>query len=168
MQRASTLLAATAALLASACSAYGLTTRSTPPVAPFATADATRATVCVVRAGFPAPLYTIAVRDNGALVGATRDGTYFCYLAEPGEHRIVSDATFGTRTARLTAVAGRRYYLRQEWLLPAVRGHALSWVDASVAEEDIQGDEYAVVVEAPATEALPDSTPVAAAAAAAP
>jgi hypothetical protein len=161
MHRSLALLAIPALLLASGCSAYGLATRDAPAVAPFATTDAARATVCVVRTGFPAPLYTIVVRDNGTLVGATHDGTYFCYLAEPGEHLIVSDATFGTRTARLNAVAGHRYYLRQEWLLPGVRGHALSWIDASTAEEDIRYDEYAVVTEAPASDALPDARPVA-------
>jgi hypothetical protein len=161
MHRTFAFLAIPALLLAAGCSAYGVVTRDTPAVAPFAATDAGRATVCVVRSGFPAPLYTIVVRDNGTLVGATHDGTYFCYLADPGRHVIVSDATFGTRTATLNAAPGHRYYLRQQWLVPGVRGHALSWIEASVAEEDIRYDEYAVVTEAPSTETLPDARPVA-------
>lgn len=148
-------------LLACGCSAYRVTTSDAPAVAPFQEPVADRAEVCVLRAGVPAPLYTIAVYDNGKLVGATHDGTYFCYLAEPGEHLIVSDATFGTRSAPLTAMVGRRYFLEQTWLLPAVRGHVLSWVDAPTAREEIEGEQYAVLSEVPAAEALPDARPFA-------
>ncbi len=119
----------------------------------------------MVRGGpVPAPLFTTVVYDNGKLVGATRDETYFCYLAEPGKHVIVSDGTYGSRTALLTAQAGRRYYLKQAWLLPGVRGHALSWIDESVAQDEIQDAQYALLTEVPASEALPGSQPFAPAA----
>ena len=151
-------------LLATACSSYGLATREAPAVAPFSAAPPGEARVCVVRGGLPAPLYTTVVYDNGKLVGATRDGTYFCYEAQPGKHVIVSDATFGSPTAALTAQAGRRYYLRQAWLFPALRGHALSWVDEATAQDEIEGDEYSTLTEVPASEALPGAQPFAPAA----
>jgi hypothetical protein len=141
--------------LSAGCSSYGITTTEVPALSPFAAAPMGQAKVCVVRGGMPAPLYTTVVYDNAKLMGATSDGTYFCYGAEPGEHVIVSDATFGKRTARLTALPGGRYYLKQAWLLPAVRGHALSWIDEGTAKDEIDGDSYAVLSEVPASEALP-------------
>jgi hypothetical protein len=150
--------------LATGCSSFGVATSETPAVAPF-TAAIDEAKVCVVRGGaVPAPFFTTVVYDNGKLVGATKDETYFCYLAEPGKHVIVSDGTYGSRTALLTAQAGRRYYLKQEWLLPGVRGHALSWIDESIAQDEIRDDPYALLTEVPAREALPGSKPFAPAA----
>jgi hypothetical protein len=61
------------------------------------------------------------------------------------------------RTARLDAQAGRRYFLKQAWLVPAVRGHALSWIDEPAAHEEMDGDEYAVLTEVPGHEVLPDA-----------
>jgi hypothetical protein len=151
------LLPLFALALASACSSYGVATSETPVVAPFSAARADAAKICVVRGGVPAPLYTSVVYDNGTLVGATKDGTYFCYAAEPGKHVILSDATFGDRTARLDARAGRVYFLKQAWLFPAVRGHELSWIDEPAARDEMQGDEYALLTEVPAQQALPDA-----------
>jgi hypothetical protein len=148
-------------MLGSACSAYGVTTSNVPAVTPFGEATAQQAEVCVLRGGAPSPFYTIVVYDNDKLVGATQDGTYFCYLAEPGRHRIVSDAMFGVRTAMLAAEPGRAYYLKQSWLLPGVRGHALSWVDPSVALADIRDEQYALLTEVPANQRLPDAPPFA-------
>jgi hypothetical protein len=157
-------LASPLLLLLAGCSSYGVTTTEVPAVAPFGAAAAGEARVCVVRGGAPAPLYTTVVYDNAKLVGATVDGTYFCYGAEPGDHVIVSDGTFGRRTARLIAVPGGHYYLKQAWLLPAVRGHALSWIDEPSARDEMDGDAYAVLSEVPASEALPGARPVAPAA----
>lgn len=146
--------------LASGCSSYGLVTGENPVLSPFsATADLAK--VCVIRSGFPAPFYTTVVHDDGELVGATKDDTYFCYLAEPGKHVIVSDGAFGTRTAELTAEAGHRYYLKQSWLFPAVRGHAVSWVDEAIAQNEVRDADYARVTEVPGTEVLPGATPFA-------
>ena len=139
------------------CSSFGVSTSEAPVVAPFSASAADVAKVCVVRGGAPAPLYTTVVYDNGKLVGATTEDTYFCYLAQPGKHAILSSGTFGDRTASLVAQGGRRYYLKQAWLFPAVRGHALSWLEESVAEDEIRGDEYAVVTEVPGNEALPNA-----------
>jgi hypothetical protein len=149
--------------LSSGCSAFGVTTTETPSVPPFGVAERDdQAKVCVMRGGaVPAPFFTTVVYDNAKLVGATRDGTYFCYFAEPGKHVIVSDGTYGARTALLTARPGGRYYLKQAWLLPGVRGHALSWVDESVARSEIDADEYAVLTEVPGDKVLPGERPFA-------
>jgi hypothetical protein len=155
------VLIGSAAALSCGCSAYGVTTTIHPPVAPFGVAAADLAEVCVVRTGAPSPLYTATVFDDAKLVGATRDGTFFCYYAEPGRHEIVSDATFGTQRAQLTAVGGRHYYLKQEWLFPAVRGHALAWVDEATMRDEISTDEYAMLTEVPGDQALPGDRPVA-------
>ncbi|HEY1697086.1 MAG TPA: hypothetical protein VGG39_33230 [Polyangiaceae bacterium] len=142
------------------CSAYGIATSEAAPVSPFSSAG-DLAKVCVIRSGFPAPLYTTVVHDDGVLVGATKDDTYFCYLAEPGKHVITSDGTFGVRTADLVAQAGGRYYLKQSWLVPAVRGHAVSWVDEASAQADVHDSEYARLTEVPGNEALPGGTALA-------
>ncbi len=158
------VLLATLALSAG-CSSFGVTTTETPALAPFSTAVSSAAKVCVVRGGdLPAPFFTTVVYDNAKLVGATKDGTYFCYLAEPGRHTIVSDGAYGSRTAVLTAQAGRQYYLKQAWLFPGFRGHALSWIDASTAQTEIAADEYAMLTEVPGDKALPDARPFAPAA----
>jgi hypothetical protein len=145
------------------CSSYGVTLTEVAPSVPLGAA-AGLAKVCVVRGGAPALFYTTVVYDNAKLVGATTHGTYFCYRAEPGRHVIVSDATFGERSAVLTAEAGRRYYLKQEWLVPGVRGHALSWIDEDTARAEIEGDSYALLSEVPANEELPGAQPLAPAA----
>jgi hypothetical protein len=158
------LLAIAVPALATGCSSYGLATTESPAVPPFS-AVADQAKVCVMRGGpAPAPFYTTVVYDNGKLVGATKDETYFCYLAQPGKHVIISDGAFGNRTALLTAEAGRRYYLKQTWLVPGFRGHALNWIDESVAQSELQDDEYAFLTEVPGTEALPGHQPYALAA----
>lgn len=151
--------------LSAGCSSFGVTTTGTPALAPFSAAATGAAKICVVRGGdLPAPFFTTVVYDNAKLVGATKDGTYFCYLAEPGKHTIVSDGAYGSRTAELTAQGGQEYYLRQAWLFPGFRGHALSWIDASTAQTEIADDEYALLTEVPGDKALPDARPFAPAA----
>ncbi len=67
--------------LSAGCSSFGVTTTETPALAPFSTTVGGAAKVCVVRGGeLPAPFFTTVVYDNAKLVGATKDGTYFCYL----------------------------------------------------------------------------------------
>ena len=120
-------LALAAAAGAAGCSSFGVSTTDRPPVAPFGALASDQAKVCVVRGGdLPAPFFTTVVYDNAKLVGATKDGTYFCYLAEPGQHTIVSDGAYGRRTAVLRAQAGGQYYLKQAWRFPGFLGHALS------------------------------------------
>jgi hypothetical protein len=144
------------------CSSFGVTATETPAVLPFSSSAAGEATVCVVRGGaLPAPFFTTVVYDNAKLVGATKDGTYFCYLAEPGKHTIVSDGAYGSRKAVLTAEAGRQYFLKQAWRFPGFLGHALSWIDEPTAQAAIGDNEYAVLTEVPGDKSLPGAQPFA-------
>jgi len=95
------------------------------------------------------------VRDNDALVGATRGPTYFCYLAEPGEHALVieSDTVEG---AVLTAESNGHYFLHQEVdnIFGWVRSRS-SWVSEEVALRLLRESNYEVLVRVPASERLP-------------
>jgi hypothetical protein len=163
--RSTPFLALAAGVFATGCSSFGVSTTDTPAVAPFGAAAAGQAKVCVVRGGdLPAPFFTTVVYDNAKLVGATKDGTYFCYLAEPGKHTIVSDGAYGSRTAVLTAQAGGQYYLKQAWRFPGFLGHALSWIDEPTAQAEIRSNEYAMLTEVPGDVSLPERQPFAPAA----
>lgn len=114
-----------------------------------------RARVCIIRPGAEAGGVTFAVRDNGTLVGATRGGTRFCYLAEPGEHHVVSDAdTADTQT--MIFEAGRSYYLRQDVdsVLGAVKCRTL-WLDPDQATKLADQSSDEVLVAVPGGEQLP-------------
>lgn len=54
-----------------------------------------QARVCVFRPSAGATAAAIAVFDNGRLVGATGDGTCFCYQALPGHHHLESKLEAG-------------------------------------------------------------------------
>ncbi len=99
-----------AALALCACSGYGTTVASKPPVAAFSPPPEQQATVCVFRphAGLGAAVLT-PVSDNGEIVGATEGQGYFCYLAEPGNHRIAVDDAV---PAKVTVRPGERYYFQ--------------------------------------------------------
>src|SRR5438477_411593 len=47
-----------------------------------------QAKICVLRPQSKILSFTALVYDNGRLVGGTRGESYFCYLAEPGDHVI--------------------------------------------------------------------------------
>lgn len=108
------------------------------------------ARVCVLRPDSTAASVTMEIRDNGRFVGATRGATYFCYLASPGEHQIVSDYD-DTGPLLLTARPGARYWLHEDVqpILGELHAH-LDWVDETTALEMLEACEARGVV------ALPD------------
>ncbi|HSO39206.1 MAG TPA: hypothetical protein VLT33_42060, partial [Labilithrix sp.] len=71
------------------------------------------AQVCVMRPETLARDVSMSVRDNGRLVGATRGGTYVCWVAAAGEHQITS-IDDDTGPTWLDARANARYWLHQE------------------------------------------------------
>jgi hypothetical protein len=153
------------ALLAG-CSRYTLAEPNPPPVPLFDVPPRTGvALVCVIHPSHMAIAVTFAVRDNGQLVGATRAESYFCYEAEPGEHRIVSsteDPVDSDGDARLDAVAGRRYWAHQDFdnVMGMVTSR-LEWVDETRAHElmeDVRAD-YKQIVGVPGNETLPARVP---------
>lgn len=146
-------------LLAAGCSSYEHRALGGPPdelAAP--TADAAR--ICVYRPHHVAALVPAVVHDNGRLVGMTRGPSYFCYLAEPGRHTLVTrygddiDAELGTddhAAATVDVAAGERHYLHHD--VTGIMRIAARWQpDADRAERDIAGCTYLALHRAPAGE----------------
>jgi hypothetical protein len=78
---------------------------------------------------------TMAIRDNGRLVGATRGATFVCWLAAPGDHQIVS-IDDDTGPTLLQARPGKHYWLHQEVSTLGAEVHAhLDWIDTQAASE---------------------------------
>jgi hypothetical protein len=158
-------------LAAAACSSYALAEPKVPPIAAFGPGARTDvATVCVIRPSHMAVAVTFAVHDNRQLVGATRGESYFCYWAEPGRHRIVSttgDSTDRDGDALLTAEAGKRYFLHQDYdSVFGVIVDKLQWVDEPRARELLDDGkcDYMTLSGVPGEEALPAAVPLARAA----
>jgi len=115
--------------------------------------------VCIVRGeddGAAEP--PVPVWDNGVLVGATRSGSHFCYLAARGHHVITSELLI-TAELPLHVAPNARYGIVQEV------GHSIympwkPWVmlgpasDAQVAEALARTDRMALSV-VPRDEVLP-------------
>jgi hypothetical protein len=125
------------------------------------------ATVCVIRPSHWAIAVTFVVHDDARLVGATRGESYFCYFAQPGEHRILSstgDPTDRDGQATLTAVAGGRYWLHQDFdnVFGSVTSK-LQWVDEARARRllDDGACAYEVLEGVPGEERLPEAVPTA-------
>jgi hypothetical protein len=114
-----------------------------------------QARICVLRSSAEAGGVTFPVRDNGVLVGATRGGTRFCYLAEPGEHHVVTEAD-SSETQSIIVEAGRSYYLQQEIdaVMGAVKCHT-HWVEADQAQQLAAQSEEQVLLGVPTSEKLP-------------
>ena len=73
-----------------ACAPYEIVQTPSPPVELAGAPQGNMGKICVVRPQARALSYPAEVRDNGNLVGATRGQSYFCYLAEPGAHRLTA------------------------------------------------------------------------------
>lgn len=74
--------------------------------------------VCVVRAADDADDAddadsTVPVWDNGVLVGATRGASHFCYRAEAGPHRVVSELLV-TAELRMDVRAEEHHWIATE------------------------------------------------------
>jgi hypothetical protein len=149
------------AALVAGCTSWKLAPPTTPQVAPFGPPAPTVAKVCVVRTSVLAQLVTFPTHDDGVLVGATRGPSFFCYLAEPGEHEIAIEAD-EQEDATLTAAAGRTYYLHEEVdnILGYVKCRSV-WVTEDVARTLVPDVDYEVLVGVPGTEKLPGDPPFA-------
>jgi hypothetical protein len=157
------------ALTLTACSSYAIRTTSATDVHLEVLPPPGLGLVCAVRPHIGAWLVPFVFRDNGNLVGGTRGPSYFCYLAEPGEHVIVaeggddSDRMFGTTThdsAKITIVPGRRYFLHQT--LGNVFGvSGLQWVDEQRGRELMADCQWADLEATPAEDHPPGRLPIA-------
>jgi hypothetical protein len=106
---------------------------------------------------------TMEVRDNGRIVGATRGGTYFCYLAAPGEHQITS-IDDDTGPTLLRATDGARYFIHQEVGTLGGDLHAhLDFVDEPTAQAMLERIDTRVLVAVRGHEESEGAMPIAAA-----
>jgi hypothetical protein len=132
------------------------------PIAAFGPASTHAATVCVVRPSHWGLAVTFVVHDDSTLVGATKGESYFCYLAEAGPHRIVSnraDSTEDFGQVTFHAEAGKRYWLHQGY--DSFFGTVLDWVDEPRARQMVEACNYKELVDAPSEENLPSGVPYA-------
>jgi hypothetical protein len=119
------------------------------------------AQICVMRPETLARDVSMEVRDNGRLVGATRGGTYVCWLAATGEHQLTS-IDDDTGPTWLEARANARYWLHQEVSELGGRLHAhLDWVDEPTAAELIDACDERVRVAVPGHDDEPDALTIA-------
>jgi len=141
-----------AGVLASACTRYEIAPRDTAPPRTFDALPPNVGQICVVRPHNVALLVPAVVRDNRQLVGMTKGPSWFCWLAEPGIHKIMTrygddiDESLGTdeiTDAAILVEAGGRYYLHHDvskiltisvrWILDTAEANAMiaecEWVD---------------------------------------
>jgi hypothetical protein len=153
------------AIIAGAGCSYESTGASRTPV-PAAIADlgpvpSGSAQVCVVRPERLASSVSMAVRDNGRLVGATRGTTFFCYLARVGEHQITS-IDDDTGPLLLRARSGVRYWLHQDVVELGGKVHAhLDWVDEGAGLEMLESCDARVRVAVPGHDEETSAQPIA-------
>jgi len=152
-----------ALLVVAACSPYTLV--ATQPTLSAVDSSPNLGTVCVIRSSPMARLVTFAIHDNAQLVGATRGDSYFCYLAEPGRHTIVSDtadATDSPGALTLVIAPGGRY-----WILQDHRNRFGSiQSELAVLQEPVglalaARCEYKILARVPVGERLPEPVPLA-------
>lgn len=143
------------ATVLAACSSYEHRPLAAPPDE-LTAVPAGAATICVYRPHHVAALVPAVVHDNGRLVGMTRGPSYFCYLAEPGPHTLVTrygddiDAELGTDDhAAATAVVapGERRYLHHD--VTGIMRLVVRWEDPDRAERDLAGLTYIALHRAP-------------------
>ncbi len=153
--------AALACLPVAGCTSWKLSAPDARAPMPFDDVPAGAARVCVVRTSILALAVPFPTHDDGVLVGATRGQSFFCYVAEPGEHEIAIDAD-ETEYAKLTARAGESYYLHEEVdnVFGWVKCRAV-WIHAEEAKELVAGADHRVLVGVPGSEKLPPAVPFA-------
>jgi len=150
-------------LTAAACSAYRISEPRAEVLHPFAPIPEDFARVCVIRTSALAQAIPFPTLDNGALVGATKGPTFFCYKAEPGEHTLRIEADEPT-TVRLHAEGGKSYYLHQKVPFAFVMRCDAEWVSEHKARDLVDDSTYEVITNTPASEHPPDAIPFAKAA----
>jgi hypothetical protein len=150
--------------LVTACSPYTLVTTQ-PTLSPSRDSAPNLGTICVIRSSPMARLVTFAIHDNAQLVGATRGDSYFCYLAEPGTHTIVSDTADRTDSPgalTLEIAPSGRYWVRQDHhsTFGSIQSE-LEVMDEPAAIALVAGCEYKILARVPTGERLPEPVPLA-------
>ncbi len=149
-------------LFLASCTKYELAMHDTAPQSAVAALPPNTARICVLRPHTVASLVPAVVRDNGRLVGMTKGPSYFCYLAEPGFHAIVTrygddvDETIGSdevAEATMIVMPGGRYFLHHD--VSKILTLSVRWVEPTDANKMIGECDYAELVAAPSNEILP-------------
>ncbi len=111
--------------------------------------------VCVIRGESFDDKTPFPTWDNGALVGATRGGTYFCYLAEPGIHEL----TMGNENRATIAgilEPGKGYFLQHETLPGGgITNVRPVWLADATANALMSQGEYQILTDVPSGFSLP-------------
>ncbi len=152
-------LALCLAFTTSACTSYELETRTAPPMGAVPPGVGR---ICVIRPHNVASLVPAIVHDNGRLVGMTKGPSYFCYLAEPGYHSIVSrygddvDERLGTdeiEDVSILVEPNARLFLHHD--VSKIMSMSVVWVDPTEANTMIGQCNYVELVAVPKGESLP-------------
>lgn len=130
------------------CSSLRLVKADPPPVSAMGSPPPGVAQVCVLRPHWIAPSITLAVHDNGQLVGATRGDTYFCYFAGIGWHVLTTEvdepgAIQEPQSVVFAAAAGQRLYLHHHMRPFGIWSAA--WVDEGTASRMVGDCGYRVI-----------------------
>ncbi len=149
--------------LVNACTRYELAARDTAPGKTFDPLPPNTGQICVIRPHNVALLVPAVVRDNRQLVGMTKGPTWFCWLAEPGVHKIMTrygddiDENLGTdeiTDAAILVEAGGRYYLHHD--VSKILTLSVRWIlDPAEANAMISECQWADLVAGPSEERLP-------------
>lgn len=155
------LFAAALSLVCASCTSWKLAEPPAAAVSPAGPVPPGVARVCVVRTSVLALAVPFPTRDDDVLVGATRGQSYFCYVAQPGEHEITVEAD-EMEHARLTAQAGANYVLKEEVdnIFGYVKARAV-WIRPEQAEDLFSSADHRVLVGVPGSEKLPPDVPFA-------
>lgn len=150
-------------LMSSACTQYQLAAHETAPEKTFDALPPNTGQICVIRPHNVALLVPAVVRDNRQLVGMTKGPTWFCWLAEPGVHKIMTrygddiDENLGTdeiTDAAILVESGGRYYLHHD--VSKILTISVRWVlDPAEANAMIAECQWAELVAGPSEERLP-------------
>jgi hypothetical protein len=146
-----------------ACSAYRIAEPRGEVLHPFAPIPEDFARVCMIRTSRLAQAVAFTTLDNGALVGATKGPTFFCYKAEPGEHTLRIEADEPT-TVKLHAEGGRSYYIHEKVPVARLLRCDPDFVSEQKARELVDDSTYEVITQTPSSEHPPDAIPYAKAA----
>lgn len=152
-----------AGIWASGCTPYEIASRETAPSKTFDPLPTNTGQICVIRPHTVALLVPAVVRDNRQLVGMTKGPTWFCWLAEPGVHKIMTrygddiDENLGTdevTDAAILVEPGGRYYLHHD--VSKILTLSVRWIlDPAEAQAMIAECEWADLVAARSGEKLP-------------
>jgi hypothetical protein len=125
------------------CASASLATPQTPVLDPFQSQSKSEAQVCAIQtkpaaSKTPDSIMTdmVIVRDNGDAVAAVRSGGYACFFAQPGKHVFLTEKGASVHKTKLSAEAGRRYYLDIKTKPDSTV--APRWVDESTAKRMLQ------------------------------